>query len=55
MKRYFVFLNGTVIKDFTYRANAESFFAKMMRRIDKECDVLYAWDRETGHVFCSND
>lgn len=41
MKPYQVWLNGKVVKDFTYRSNAINHAKKLAGKCDPETDVLY--------------
>ena len=41
MKPYQVWLNGKVVKDFTYRSNAINHAKRLAEKCDPESDVLY--------------
>lgn len=53
--RFFVYLNGAAVAGYSRRKCAENKFARLMRIVNNESDVLYCWDRETGHVFATNE
>lgn len=53
MRNYLLVLNGVAIKDFYTRGRAESAFARMVRHLNAEEDVLELYDLNTQHRICS--
>ena len=54
MKRYFIWLNGKIVADFSYLKNAVKKFEQLNKKWNADDNMLSLEDYETGETLMAN-